>query len=645
MKKFVTIYFLFAALILGQQAPFSRGVNITNWFQENSPKQIQFSKYSKKDFEQLKSLGVDVIRLPINLHFMTSGSPNYKPDPIFLYFLDLVVDWAEELDMHLIIDNHTFDPATSTDVNVDKILIPVWKQMAEHFKNRSNKIYYEILNEPHGISDTRWNQIQQAVVDSIRKIDTVHTIVVGPANWNSYSNLSSMPVYKDKNLIYTFHFYDPFIFTHQGASWTDPSLVPLSGVPFPYDASRMPACPTELKSTWVNSELSTNYKTNGTVDRVQSLLNTAINFSKSRGVPIFCGEFGVYIPNSPDSDRVYWYEKVREHLQKNNVAWTIWDYRGGFGLYEKNSQELFDHDLNVPLLIALGFNVPPQSEFVAQPDTTQFYLYSDFLGEKINNASFGSGTRDFYNEQNPFKGNFDIYWTGAKRYDALSFDFVPDKDLSKLKDEDYVLDFYVKCNIPNSSFDLRFVDSKANAQDHPWRMGIKINNSKITFNGQWQNVRIPLKDMTEFGSWDNAWYEAAGLFDWTKIDKLEIVAEDSNYVASKFWFDEIKVFNPNITSVTDAKSLPTDFKLEQNYPNPFNPETKIDYNISKAGNVSLKIYDILGREIATIVNEFKQPGNYSVRLSANDFQLSSGVYFYRLTAGNFSQIKKMVYLK
>jgi hypothetical protein len=91
--------------------------------------------------------------------------------------------------------------------------------------------------------------------------------------------------------------------------------------------------------------------------------------------------------------------------------------------------------------------------------------------------------------------------------------------------------------------------------------------------------------------------------------------------------------------------LPTDFKLEQNYPNPFNPETKIDYNISKAGNVSLKIYDILGREIATIVNEFKQPGNYSVRLSANDFQLSSGVYFYRLTAGNFSQIKKMVYLK
>ena len=90
--------------------PFSRGFNLTNWFQVSSPQQIQFSKYTKQDFENIKSLGCDVIRLPINLHSMTSGEPDYTLDPLFLTFLDEVVGWAEELEMHLILDNHKTIP-------------------------------------------------------------------------------------------------------------------------------------------------------------------------------------------------------------------------------------------------------------------------------------------------------------------------------------------------------------------------------------------------------------------------------------------------------------------------------------------------------------------------------------------------------
>lgn len=97
--------------------------------------------------------------------------------------------------------------------------------------------------------------------------------------------------------------------------------------------------------------------------------------------------------------------------------------------------------------------------------------------------------------------------------------------------------------------------------------------------------------------------------------------------------------------LNDQNYLPNKFSLLQNYPNPFNPETKIDYDISRPGNVSLKLYDTLGREIATLVDEFKQPGNYSFRFSANNLQLASGVYFYKLSAGNYSNVKKMLYLK
>jgi endoglucanase len=90
---FLRTIFLLGALFglqsLGaQNTPFNRGVNLTEWFQVNSAQQIQFSKYTKQDFENIQSLGCDVVRLPINLHYMTNGAPDYTLDPIFLNFLD-----------------------------------------------------------------------------------------------------------------------------------------------------------------------------------------------------------------------------------------------------------------------------------------------------------------------------------------------------------------------------------------------------------------------------------------------------------------------------------------------------------------------------------------------------------------------------
>jgi len=106
------------------------------------------------------------------------------------------------------------------------------------------------------------------------------------------------------------------------------------------------------------------------------------------------------------------------------------------------------------------------------------------------------------------------------------------------------------------------------------------------------------------------------------------------------------------TSVSTTENLPTTFELKQNYPNPFNPETVISYKLSASSNVQLKVYDLLGREIATLVNEFKQAGTYNSQFSTlptgrqvRNFQLPSGVYFYQLKADNFIQTKKMILLK
>lgn len=547
MMKRAILFLIIVNVTWSAETPFKRGVNLSGWLQTSDVRQIQFTKFTKQDFINIKSLGCDVIRLPINLHAMTGGEPDYAIDPLLYYFLDQIIDWSEELEMHLILDNHSFDPAVNTDPNIVDILIPVWRQMAERFKERSNYIYYEVLNEPHGISDSKWNDIQQKVIDAIRAVDANHTIIVGPAGWNGYNNLKYMPNYQDDNLIYTFHFYEPFLFTHQGASWTSPSMKSLADVPFPYNADSMPDCPPELEGSWIQSRYN-SYHNNGTVAHVKELIDIAVTFKTQRNVPIFCGEFGVYIPNSDNDDRVFWYDIVRSYLEEKGIAWTIWDYKGGFGIFEKGSGELFDYDLNVPLLEALGLTAPPQQEFITTPDVNGFDLYSDYIAAGIVESSWSNrGQLDYYCRDEPASGDFCIHWTGVSQYNPISLRFSPVKDLSVLVDNGFALDFQVRCAQPDARIDVRFLDTRTDEPgDHPWRMRHRIDQNIAEWNGQWNHARIPLKDFTEHGSWDNGWFNPTGKFDWTAIDKFEIVAEYGNLEGIHFYFDNIRIVEPDV---------------------------------------------------------------------------------------------------
>ena len=626
--KFTFLFLLIVKLLCAQEIPFQKGVNLTGWFQVSNAQQIQFTKYTRKDFEQIKSLGCDVIRLPINLHFMTNGAPNYLIEPLFFDFLDHAVDWAEALGLHLILDNHTFDPSANTDPNVGLILEKVWLQMAQHYKDRSNLIYYEILNEPHGISDALWNAIQQNIIHTIRSVDTKHTIIVGPAGWNSYHNLAAMPQYDDDNLIYTFHFYDPFIFTHQGAGWVSPSMASLASVPFPHQASRMPTFPTALRGSWIENEFN-NYNNIGTIDKIKELIDIAVAFKESRNVRIFCGEFGVYIPNSNNTDRVFWYETVRKYLEEKAIAWTTWDYHGGFGLFEEGGNDLFEHDLNIQLLQALGFNVPVQSEFVLQPDSIGFPIYTDYVEDQIFESSYDAGTLHFY-EQNPAVGEHCIYWTSADQYNIIGFDFIPNKDLSYLLDNDFVLHFWVRCNTPGTTFDIRFLDTKTDDPgDRPWRMRVRIDESFANWNNQWHQVRIPLKDFEEHGAWDNGWYNPQGKFDWKAIDRFEIVAEQRALASAKLWFDEIRIMKEATTSTYDPDVI-TKLNI---YPNP-----AIDFisiQSDPAAQMAYQLFDGAGKMVDN--------GVFYKETSINFTNLPSGIYFIRILDGDrFIQTSKIV---
>lgn len=453
-----------------------------------------------------------------------------------------------------------------------------------------------------------------------------------------------MPVYSDNNLIYTFHFYDPFMFTHQGATWTS-YMQDLANVPFPYDAARMPSTPASAKGTWVESSLN-NYKNDGTVAAVKQLIDVAVNFKTSRNVNVFCGEFGVYIPNSPHTDRVYWYDVVRKYLEEKGIPWTSWDYQGGFGLFEKGSSEMFDYDLDVDILKSLGFNVPSQSTFAITPETKPVDIYTDYIAPSVlESGNVGNGTIDYYSA-NSEAGKYAIYWTGSAQYAGPGFNFKPDKDLSLLVANNYEMDFWVKGDTPGTKFQIRFLDTKTTAAgDHPWRICYDIDQTKVTWDGAWHHLRIPLKSFTETGAWDNnTWYNAQGKFDWKAVDRFEIISEFGALGTTKIWFDEIKINGTPITFVSENPES-NGFKAKA-YPNPFSGGTTIEYLLPKAGSVEISFFDLNGRKLQTLLSENQIAGVHQILwnpLGSGILNPSEGIYLCKITSSGKGEVLKLIF--
>jgi len=152
------------------------------------------------------------------------------------------------------------------------------------------------------------------------------------------------------------------------------------------------------------------------------------------------------------------------------------------------------------------------------------------------------------------------------------------------------------------------------------------------FNGEYTNSRLMTASIEKLPLGDLNWFPQAKAIWQANQSKI------MNYILAE---NESQM---NITGIEKVnQTLPQSFSLLQNYPNPFNPTTVIQYSIPKSGNVTLKVYNMIGQEVATLVNQEQSAGNYSVNFNAS--KLASGVYLYRIEAGNFSATKKLMLLK
>jgi len=147
-----------------------------------------------------------------------------------------------------------------------------------------------------------------------------------------------------------------------------------------------------------------------------------------------------------------------------------------------------------------------------------------------------------------------------------------------------------------------------------------------------------------YASFDNGNFYSSyseGLFERASVEAFAV--NDTFMFAGTDYNGVWRRLRPGVVNAQAHGSVPEEFNLSQNYPNPFNPSTIIEYSIPESGDVKLEVYNSLGEELVTLVNEYKEAGNYNINLDAAD--LSSGIYYYRLTSNSFNEIKKMILLK
>lgn len=515
--------------------PFSKGVNLSDWFLANSEAEIYKNSYTKNELLNIKSLGVDVVRLPIRFYKVAEDSPDYLLNSSFFEKLDYALDLAEEVGLNIIIDNHSyFGSNPFPQAYGEDQLIKIWKQIAQHCKDRSNLIYYELYNEPDGsYMKNNWGEMQGRFIKAIREIDTKHTIIVGGYDANSAQTLKDLPEYDDDNLIYTFHFYTPFLFTAQGADWL--ILKHVSGVPFPYDSNTMPECPPELIGTgeW-GDKLFDNYPTIGTIAHLKNVIDQAVSFSKERNVPIFCGEFGVYMHGVGNEKRCFWYKTVVDYFKEKGISWTMWDYHNSFGLYEKGKGYNFNSDLNVPLLKALDFTVPLSYSEGVIPDVT---FYDDVLQQGMSDNSYNpDGITNFFYTENTFSGTDCIRFKAGGKWSSITVGIWPVMTLQKQVSANCHLKFALKSSI-SSKIRIRFAMYKDG--EKPWSMSYDIKGEDIK--SEWTEYSIPLADFVETGAVSGGTYfPPENKFSWDHINKFEIATDgNEDLINAEIFVDQI----------------------------------------------------------------------------------------------------------
>ncbi len=276
-------------------------------------------------FTIIKNAGFTAVRIPIRWSAHAGVIAPYTINPVFMNRVKWAINNSLVNGLAVIVNMHHYEEMFS-DPQIEKTrFLALWGQISEELSGYDGSVIFEILNEPNGnLTPELWNTLLAEAVAVIRMKNPKRTIMIGTAEWGGVSAINRLQLPAgEKNIIVTFHYYEPFRFTHQGAEWVENSNA-------------------WLGTQWGGSEAE--------LAVIESDFRKVSDWAKSQGVPVFLGEFGAYYKAYIDS-RVRWTSVVRSISQKYNFSWGYWEFCAGFGIYDRQSATF-----NSALLNAL---IPP----------------------------------------------------------------------------------------------------------------------------------------------------------------------------------------------------------------------------------------------------------------------------------------------
>ncbi len=316
------------------------GINASQWFAQSNNYSAEITnRYTDDvDIALMAQLGFDNVRLSIDAAPLTRSFFG-RDDSNFIGRLDHAVDQMIAKGMAVQIDIHPESDykkrVSSTSEGVDRFVM-LWRKLAAHYADRNpDLVFYEIMNEPEERDPYRWAGVQARAAAAIREVAPKNTIIAAGANWSGISDLLMQEPLQDGNVIYTFHFYEPMQFTHQGASWTGTWPALTRDIPYPPTDDSLQNSLAEVPDAHSKYELEHYWLDHWDARRIRMQIDAAAGWGKQNNVPLICNEFGVHRPVAPADSRMRWIHDVRAALEADNIGWTMWDYRGGFGVVWK----------------------------------------------------------------------------------------------------------------------------------------------------------------------------------------------------------------------------------------------------------------------------------------------------------------------
>ena len=323
------------------------GINASEWFAQSAYdySAARTNSYTDDaDIALMAKLGFDSVRLSIDPVPLERGPQNKEGlSADFTSRLDHVVDLMLANMLAVQIDIHPEDDykqkVRNNAADVDRFTI-LWRKLAAHYANRDpNLIFYEVMNEPEVSDPYRWAGIQARVTEAIRQAAPQNTIIATGPNYSGIADLLTQHPLADGDVIYNFHFYEPHEFTHQGAGWGAPWWNYTHNVPYPATESSMAETVKQVPDARDRYDFQHYWLDHWDGHRIRLQIDAAAEWGKANGVPLLCNEFGAYRRVTDPASRMNWIHDVRTALEADGIGWTMWDYRGGFGVvYKEDGQ-------------------------------------------------------------------------------------------------------------------------------------------------------------------------------------------------------------------------------------------------------------------------------------------------------------------